>query len=132
MNLAHAKACYDGKGIPLRKCEPRGELTRAWIDATLAMVRKQECLAAGSLDGGVADPSPHPAVYEASELVAGAAHFLDDPKPTPERAALVAVVEKYLGNLALMYDRDGDAPKIALLRGIVEEARAPAPVAVSE
>ncbi|KAH8095666.1 alpha-tubulin binding protein [Aureococcus anophagefferens] len=93
MNLAHAKACYDGKGIPLRKCEPRGELTRDWITATLAMVRKQECLAAGSLDGGVADPSPHPAVYEASELVAGAAHF-DDPKPTPERAALVAVVEQ--------------------------------------
>ncbi|KAH8068498.1 alpha-tubulin binding protein [Aureococcus anophagefferens] len=25
MNLAHAKACYDGKGIPLRKCEPRAD-----------------------------------------------------------------------------------------------------------
>lgn len=30
-----------------------------------------------------------------------------------------------MDNLALMYDRDGDASKIAILQGIVDDATAP-------
>ena len=136
----HAKQCFDSKGIPLRKCEPRNELLRAWVNATLDLVAKQECLAANCCDGGAcfSTDGDHPAVYEAAELIAGAAHFLDDPRADAlpeEKAALIYAASKYLPCLRLMYDRDGDAPKIALLEKIVVEAatsEAPPPTNVAE
>lgn len=137
MNLAHARKCFDGKKVQLGDCEEATELRRQWIEATLRLIAKQECVAAGCCEGGAcfATDEEHATVYEAAELVAGACPFLEETdSPGVERAAFKDVCMKYLDCLRLMYDAPASAPQLKLLESIlaVEEAEMPAPVEVME
>ena len=62
----------------------------------------------------------HPPVYEASELIAGAAHFLEDQKGgCPERDAFIEICAKYMSSLKMMYDSPADLPKFKILEHLV-------------
>ena len=86
-----------------------------------------ECTACGCIGGGscFATDAEHPPVYEAAELIAGAAHFLELPSAPLVRDAFKDAAVKYFKCLKLMYDAPGDRDKIALLGALLAGGEMP-------